>query len=377
VHSVAVLLLTAATVAADPAPADLVRQLGHQRFAVREAAAKKLVELGADAVPALVQGSKSADEEVRARCLALLPQAKAAHWKKLADAYLADKDGEQKHDLPLLAEWEKVTGKPDAGSRQLFAAMVRAGGELLEQVAADPKAAARPIKARCRTVLSEVRVGRGQAQLKADPGLLAALLFAHQRIPAERAEWESDDHPAHLLANPGIADGITSQDFGAVFRKVVITWVDSRAADDFIPHQCFALAVKASPFPEAVHLLNRFARDSNAQRLNVRAVAVDALGKIGSDAAKTALIELIDDKTDLFRGAGMDARLGDHALAALVTSAGKRPSDYLLSEGMTVAFRAAGHGQAVLLTIHTFPNDEARQKAVKKWKDEAAAKKER
>src|SRR5689334_7937144 len=98
--------------------ADLVRQLGDPKFATREAAAKKLVEMGTAAVPALRGGTTSADQEVRTRSTALLPQAQAAGWKRRADAFLADPAGT--HDLPLLAEWEKPTGKPDAGSRKLF-----------------------------------------------------------------------------------------------------------------------------------------------------------------------------------------------------------------------------------------------------------------
>src|SRR5689334_23669005 len=59
------------------------------------------------------------DEEVRTRCTALLPQAKAAGWKKRAEAYLADADGKEKHDLPLLAEWERLVGKPRSEERRV------------------------------------------------------------------------------------------------------------------------------------------------------------------------------------------------------------------------------------------------------------------
>ena len=120
----AILLLLSTTAAlAGPKPgeegtpehqkaADLVKQLGHPRYATREAAAKQLLEMGPAAVPALQAGTKAIDEEVRNRSVALLPQAKAAEWKRRADAYLAHTEGKQKHDLPLLADWEKLLGKP-------------------------------------------------------------------------------------------------------------------------------------------------------------------------------------------------------------------------------------------------------------------------
>src|SRR5262245_13639616 len=119
----------------------LVTQLAHPRFAVREAAAKQLIEMGASAMAALSVGTKADDEEVRARSAARLAQAKAAELRRRADAYAADVTGKAKHDLPLLAEWEKLTGPPDAGSRKLFAEMVRNNANLFDAVAADPLAA--------------------------------------------------------------------------------------------------------------------------------------------------------------------------------------------------------------------------------------------
>src|SRR5262245_10474843 len=131
-RAILMLFLIAGVALADPKPGDdgtpehakaaaLVKQLGDKRYATREAAAKQLVEMGPTAVPALTAGTKSNDEEVRNRSITLLPQAMAAEWKRLAEAYLKDEDGKQKHDLPMLAEWEKLTGKPSAGSRKLFA----------------------------------------------------------------------------------------------------------------------------------------------------------------------------------------------------------------------------------------------------------------
>src|SRR5262249_36397161 len=147
-RAILILVLTSGLAKADPRPGDegtpefqkaatLVKQLGYKRYSAREAAAKQLIEMGPAAFPALTAGTKSEDEEVRNRSVALLPQAKAAEWKRRAAAYLADTEGKQKHDLPLLAEWEKLLGKPDAGSRKLLAEMVKTNGDVL-QTASDP-----------------------------------------------------------------------------------------------------------------------------------------------------------------------------------------------------------------------------------------------
>src|SRR5262249_55247585 len=110
---------------------ELVKQFGDSQFTTRETAAKKLFEMGPAALPALHDGTKAGDEEVRTRCAALIPKVKAAERNRRADAYVADVDGEEKHELPLMTEFEKAVGKPNAAARKLFADMVRTNGELL------------------------------------------------------------------------------------------------------------------------------------------------------------------------------------------------------------------------------------------------------
>src|SRR5262249_26290763 len=197
--------------------AALVKQLGDKRYATREAAAKQLIEMGPAAVPALTAGTKSEDEEVRNRSIALLPQAKAAEWKRRAEAYRKDEDGKLKHNLPLLTAWEKLTGKPDAGSRKMFAEMIRTNGELLELAATDPTRASEAVKAKCRTMGSQATAVT--KQVSAEPGDLAALFFVHGRVGKNRADWRSLDHPAYLLANPGLSDAIASKEIGGAIRR--------------------------------------------------------------------------------------------------------------------------------------------------------------
>src|SRR3954467_12212789 len=83
--------------------------------------------------------------------------AKEVRWKQRAAAYLADTDGKQKHDLPLLAEWDKLVGKPDAGSRKLFAEMVKTNGNLLEVAESNRTRGIDACAARCKDVLAKVQ----------------------------------------------------------------------------------------------------------------------------------------------------------------------------------------------------------------------------
>jgi hypothetical protein len=357
--------------------AELVKQLGHPKYAVREAAAKRLLELGPSAVAAISEGTKATDEEVRNRCIALLPQAKAVEWKRRSDAFLADVEGKQKHDLPLMADWEKLFGKVDAGSRKIFADMIRANGELLESVAADRKKAGKLCTDRCKIILAEVRTGKGQ--IKADRGDIAAVLFVDTLSPSQY-DWSSQAFPCNLLGNPTLVDSLGDGEAGPVFRRLLMKWAESRPVHDTFTFQRFASLVQKKPFPEAGAYLAKIAKDKKADVLSVRLLAVQALGKVGGKDAADALAELIGDTTQLFSGGGFGSneeyRLGDSAFAALVSMSGKKYTDYGLRHNGGIGFGTGDGDEIISLELHTFGNADERAKAIKKWKEESAGKKE-
>jgi hypothetical protein len=378
-------LFLAATVHADPKPADatspehkkafeLVAQLGNARFAVREAAAKQLLEMGEHAFAALIEGTESTDEEVRTRSAALLPLAKAAVWKTRANAYLADADGKQKHELPLLAEFEKAIGK-DPAAKKLFAEMICEKAGLLELVVKDPKAALAEVAARCLTLAETAQPENGQA--KAPLGELATLFFLHARLLPPGRNWDDHAQTAELLWNPTMSEEIGSKEFGPALRRLLAYWSENRPADDFVSQQLFGLVIRDKPFPEAASALIRLAKqETPGAGLNIRTPAIQALVAIGGKEAIATVEELVKDETTLFshRTANGEVKitLGDQALAALVQANKKRFADYGFSNVTTVAFRA---GQTTVeVTLRGFPSDEARSKAQKKWRDEAAKK---
>jgi HEAT repeat protein len=376
------LIVAGLTLAADEkAPeqkqaAELVKQLGHPKYTVREAAAKRLLDLGPSAVAAIAEGTKATDEEVRNRCIALLPQAKAVEWKRRSAAFLADAEGKQKHDLPLLADWEKLVGKLDTGSRKIFADMIRVDGELLEAVAADKKTASKLCTDRCKIVLAEVRTGKGQ--IKADRGDIAAVLFVDTLSPMQY-DWSSQAFPCNLLGNPTLIESLGDTEVGPVFRRLLMKWAETRPSHDSFAFQRFASLVQKKPFPEAGAYLAKLAKDKKADVLSVRLLAVQALGKVGGREAAEALAELVSETTPLFNGGGFgneEYRLGDSAFAALLTMNGKKLADYGLRHQGGIGFGTGDGDEIISLELHSFGNADERAKAIKKWKDEIAQKKE-
>jgi hypothetical protein len=377
-------ILFPATLLAGPKPGDegtpeyqaateLVRQLGDPKFATREAAAKKLVDMGIAAVPALTVGTKANDEEVRTRSTALLPKALAVGWKRKADAFLADPAAHL--DLPLSSEWEKLTGKPDAGSRKLYAEMLVAGGPLLEQAAADKKLAAAALAATAKELLTAARTGGTQAE--ANAGDVAAVLFIqwYLKTPAQAEAADGRIEPLYLLANPATHEALGDKVIGPVFRKLVVGWYESRPEDEYMAGLYFTLLAHRRPFPEADPILVRLAtKYPNGQ---LRWVAMEALGRSGSPMAVKTLTELLDDKAAKDHPANKDAEHHDRdcAFAALMNGKGKDPTKYGMHSLMMASFWFGGTTDTVNVTLYGFETKAEWEVGIKKWKAEADAKK--
>lgn len=384
--SVVALFFFPAAVLADPKPgddgtpefraaADLVRQLGDARFAAREAAAKKLVEMGAAAVPALRAAATSDDEEVRSRSAALLPRAEAVGWKRRADAFLADPAAHG--DLPLLAEWEKLAGKPDAGTRKLYSDMLAAAGSLMETAAADRKTALETLAAKAKAMLGAAR--GGGKQVEGSAGEVAAVLLVQAVLKDPRNSNRADEgrsEPLYLLANPAVAAALDDKQTGAAYRRLVVSWLDSRPADEHMSALYFALLAIRHPFPEADPALIRLA--TKHPSVQVRWVALEALGRSGTVTATTKLTELLADKSTMYDNLGnKDAghQVRDCALAALAAGKGKDPAAYGLTSYMSAGFWFGGTEDTVTVRLYGFESAAAREPGIKKWLAEAAGKK--
>src|SRR5205823_5569939 len=105
-------------------------QLGASTFDEREEAARQLLHLGPRAVPALREGLKSPDPEVRRRCGALLPAVLRSDEDRRLDAFL--RDGSLKGaPLPGWAALKKNAGD-DRVARLLYAELYRGHRGVLE-----------------------------------------------------------------------------------------------------------------------------------------------------------------------------------------------------------------------------------------------------
>src|SRR5262249_6650538 len=160
-------------------------------------------------------------------------------------------------------------------------------------------------------------------------------------------------------------------------RQLLIRWVEAQPAYSPVAKMQFAELARKKPFPEAVPVLAKLAKDTANRQLILRLLAVEALGAAGGKDAAAALAALVPDGTVMFRHGGTDGpegpRFGEEALAASLILHGKKVEDYGLT-GTKIHFGPPVGKDNIPMTVYGFRDDEARAKAIRKWEAEVAAK---
>jgi hypothetical protein len=153
----------------------LIKQLGHTSFTVRENAARTLTSRGIQARKYLKQALLNPDLEIRMRAHRILLKSLHSEFAARIAAFISDVDGKQEHDLPGWKQFREAMGS-DRNTRKLFADMVRQESELLESF---DKAI--NLQATFMKRLSELRPGsttfQSSGSRQAHPASLAAILL--------------------------------------------------------------------------------------------------------------------------------------------------------------------------------------------------------
>src|SRR5262249_33537194 len=188
---------------------ELVRQLGAGKFEEREEATKKLLAMGRPAKQALLDGLKTNDPEIRTRCERILVLVLEQDYKARLDAFIADKEGKQGHDLPGWQRFSKLVGN-DAQARELFVEMAQAQRQVLEESQTTPDRLGENLAAECQALFQRQVVGPTAAQRKQiSLGDVATFLFvaSDPKIPVTE---QGRALTANLLYQPVFSNGIKS-----------------------------------------------------------------------------------------------------------------------------------------------------------------------
>jgi hypothetical protein len=229
---------------------------------------------------------------------------------------------------------------------------------------------------RSAVLLDNVRV-KGK-QIDAPAANIAALLFVQQILKGTPEAVAAADcsQPLYLLANPAVPSALDAKDIGPIYRRLVVRWAESRPPEKTMSGLFFSLLAHRHPFPEAdPHLIQLATRHKSVQ---IRWVAMEALGKSESKVAIAKLTELLADTTTMYENLGeSDAgqQVRDCALAALVHGRGKKQADYGLTSYMIAHFWAGGEADTISLHLCGFASVKDRERGMKKWQAESTPKK--
>jgi hypothetical protein len=215
---------------------ELVLKLGNPSFREREAANRDLVKLGPGALKAIDDGRKSSDTEIRTRCERLYPRVRRLDLERRIEKFLADKDGEFDHDVPLLKVFRGKLGAGDK-SRALYVDIMKSlpNAELFDAVAGGDAGGGRAIAdRRCRMWNDCQRFLPWNAPTRRQPPLadIAALQFAEWLVPSDSIPKTGPWDPiiGQLMGEQPSAATIESPDkpHHAVYRTIAANWLGSR-----------------------------------------------------------------------------------------------------------------------------------------------------
>jgi hypothetical protein len=340
---------------------DLVRRLGDHSFEAREQASKELLRLGLAAKPALLAGARDPDLEIRRRCNDLLPAILEADRLVRLEAFIADKEGKRKHDLPGWERYRRVAGE-DPAARELFVAMQRREPAFLTEAAKDSNRAGEACAALCGQLYQKLYGGPSGSGRQLDLADLAPLLLV-AGDPRTRVPDPARGMVCNFLYQPQARAALITP--GSPFRKLALTWMERQTDDETAARQMFFMAGNLD-LKEGVDLALKVIRDRKLHGRGL-ASALTILGKLGGKEQTVVLESFLGDAravaTFVVNKERGKTQVRDVALAMLVHLNGGDHNEY------GFVFSRANPALKFSPDFLGFRNDEQRARAFARWKE--------
>jgi len=344
----------------DDKAAALVRQLGSDVFTVREKAANDLLKMGRPAKNALEGGLKNPDLEVQTRCRDLLVVILDLDFKARLEAFIADKDGKQQHDLPCWQRYRKLVGE-DAPARELFIEMARTNRQLLEDAEASPKKVGDRLASEIQTMFQRLfaPLPGNRKQLTLPEVALMLFIASDPQVTVPEA---SQQMTANLLYQPAFTQGLRNGPNSAHLRKLFGAWIGQ--ATGVAANQALSLSMQNN-LKEGLELALKLIKEKDF----ANGMALAAVGKLGGKEHLGTLEPLLKNATVLtnfnFNNQAVITQVRDVALAMMVHLTGQNVKDY----GYEFARNVQGDQLFYSVVFLGFGNDTKRDAAFKKWQE--------
>ncbi|MCO6459252.1 MAG: PQQ-binding-like beta-propeller repeat protein [Pirellulaceae bacterium] len=361
----------AADVAADSSIELLVDQLGDPAFAIREAAAARLAELGEQATPGLLAALQLEDPEIQRRARRILADVlQSEHARRLAD-FIADSEGRHDHQLPGWDRFRTLVGD-DPPARQLFIEMQQAEPALLASADAGADPAAEALELRLGEVMAQSRSSGGKVS---SLGSLAALLFVSADPELNLPLEVLNSNELMSITQPELLkDTVTNSPLSEPLRRLLGRWV-LRPSGVRLLQGKLRVALEFD-LPEGLELGVRTLAQKELPP-NYRFFGVQALAKLGGVKYAARLLPLLEDKGEctrrVIRREGnielISIQIRDVTLGWLIHLTGQDHAEYHLEHAKSVFERLAQMNNVNLSIISIYFAEEAhRDQALDRWR---------
>ena len=359
----------AAPGAAVAAERTLVDQLGDDSYTVRERAAAELLRRGFDSVPALEQGCKHIDREVRYRCERLLVVMRDREQDRRLDTFLHNYDPKRTYNFPGWERFRQQFGDASP-ARALFANMFATEPDLLAGIDRGSKAITESLATRGATLqqtLQAAQLGQGGQELSI--GSIATLLFAasDEKVDIQPVFGQTI---SQFLGQASFANAIHSGGNKEILRRLLASWFGRK--EDWLLHYNMPLAMRYES-KAALALAERGLRVAVGNSY-IRQMAILMIIKFRDETRLPLVERCLDDKTVYTNwppknNIMIQIQVRDIALAGLLLIHKQEPKDFgfeylQLDQQMVLQANSAG-----------FENEEKRAAAFAKWKEFRAAQK--
>ena len=350
----------------------LVQQLGSPSFDERDRAAAELRRLGLAARPALEQGLRDVDVEIRFRSGVLLKCAVVVDRNARIDRFVADVDGSESAELPCWNDFREHYGD-NRTAREVFVEMHRTEGELLEAISAHDAATASRLllKGMARFTKPTIVVEPPLAAERVPPsfGVVAAWVYSASQPEVDLDERITTQLHALLAASPFRASAATGHR-ADLCHMLLDRWL-LKESSRVVRYQKLLLARDFNS-ESALDLGGQILQDADATPAMLRDALV-AVGYYGDPERHLPwLVAHFDNEQvcyDLLplRGRRTAIEVRDVALAAAVRMTGQTLQLY--------GFHSAAWGAGGYLEHHTLGFHVASQRdtARKKWEQWSAS----
>lgn len=355
----------------DPKMLELVRQLGHKSFKIREQAARELLQRGSESVAALNVGVKDSDPEVAERCKQLLPVASSKERNEKLIKLVKEPNSPPPEGLASLKEFLKITGD-DKTNREIYAEVMGVHHQMMEALDKDPKLAGRLMTDFANEAYDRWQQGARFGRYSYDNILsnrAEVALFLFVRSDKRFKEDPTQFGRASMLVNSTkLKTLVTGPEALPGIRNLLIHWMENEQ-QPYMTQRAFQIAAE-SDMKEIVPVILRVIGDKKHAPY-ARAQALITLGRLGSKEHIKQVESFMTDKSNLGtinfgNGFQLTTELRDVAMGVAVQLAGQKMGDFGFD---TTRF---GGGIPNSYYYYGFADDGKREEAHKKWKEFSA-----